>query len=46
MSLKQVTVDSVDAYSKMPRAEWVMNFPGQIILAASVVHWTTEVTEV
>ena len=46
VSLREVSVKAVDAYCRIPRNEWVLQYPGQIVLAASQVHWTTEVTQV
>ena len=37
---------AVETYGKIPRNEWVLQYPGQIVLAGSQVHWTTEVTQV
>ena len=46
LSLKEVSIKAVDAYSKIPRSEWVLQWPGQVVLAASQIHWTAEVTQV
>ena len=46
LSLREVCIKAVEAYGKIPRNEWVLQYPGQIVLAASQVHWTTEVTQV
>ena len=46
LSLREIAIKAVDDYSKIPRREWVLQWPGQIVLAASQVHWTQEVTQV
>ena len=43
-SLRKVMAQAVETYSKTTRREWVIRWPGQIVLAASQVHWTAEVT--
>ncbi len=43
LSLREVMSKAVEAYPRDPRNEWVLNWPGQVVLAASIVHWTTEV---
>lgn len=44
ISLKDVMSNAVTAYSQDPRRKWVLDWPGQIIIAASTVYWTTDVT--
>ena len=46
LSLKEEMTKAVKAYVEHPRKEWVTSWPGQIVLAASTVHWTAEVTQV
>ena len=46
LSLRVVSSKAVDAYTKKPRNEWVLEWPGQVVLAASQIHWTAEVTQV
>jgi dynein heavy chain len=46
LSLRQVTKQAVEAYGEVPRTQWVLNWPGQVVLAASITHWTAEVTQV
>ena len=46
LSLREVTIKAVDAYASTPRCDWVLSWPGQVVLAASTVHWTAEVTQV
>lgn len=45
VSLKDVMSKAVRVYVKEPRAKWVLEWPGQVVIAASTVHWTTDVTE-
>ena len=43
-SLCDVTVDSVKAYPLTPRDQWVLDWPGQIVIAVSTIFWTKDVT--
>ena len=43
LSLREVTSKAVRAYLEQVRTEWVLNWPGQVVLAASTIHWTAEV---
>ena len=45
-SLREVTAKAIEAYPKTPRRDWVVSWPGQVVLASSTVHWTAEVTQV
>jgi dynein heavy chain len=45
ISLKDITEDSVIAYFDAVREEWILSWPGQIVLCASQIHWTNEVCE-
>ncbi|XP_067685210.1 dynein axonemal heavy chain 3-like [Haliotis asinina] len=45
LSLKEEMTKAVLSYPKTPRKEWVLQYPGQIVLAAGQVHWTAEVTK-
>jgi dynein heavy chain len=40
LSLRMVSIKAVEAYKKKPRNEWVLEWPGQVVLAASQIHWT------
>ncbi|XP_038073730.1 dynein heavy chain 3, axonemal-like isoform X4 [Patiria miniata] len=44
-SLQEVTCKAVDAYPNTPRKTWVLNWPGQVVIAASTIYWTSEVTK-
>ena len=46
LSLREVMGKAVKAYPLQPREEWVLNWPGQVVIASSTVHWTAEVTQV
>ncbi|XP_023932407.1 dynein heavy chain 3, axonemal [Lingula anatina] len=45
LSLKDSCAKAVAAYDENPRSEWVLHWPGQIVLAAGTVHWTSEVEQ-
>ena len=44
LSLREVMAKAVESYSTMPRDEWVLAWPGQVVLASSTIHWSSEVT--
>ena len=44
-SLKDVTAQSVEAYTKKPREKWVLEWPGQVVIAGSSIYWTTLATQ-
>lgn len=44
-SLRDIAQDSVIAYFMNKRNEWIVAWPGQIVLCASQIHWTSEVCE-
>ena len=43
-SLLKVTREAVVSYTEKPREEWILDWPGQVVIGASQVHWTEEVT--
>ncbi|XP_018409373.1 PREDICTED: dynein heavy chain 3, axonemal-like [Nanorana parkeri] len=45
LSLHEVMNQSIKAYAKSLRKEWVLQWPGQVVLASSMVHWTTGVSK-
>ncbi len=45
ISLKDVMTNAVAAYTQDPRRKWVLEWPGQIVIAASTVYWTADVTD-
>ena len=42
----EVMKKAVKEYPTIPRKDWVVKWPGQVVLAASQIHWTSEVTQV
>ncbi|KAK0077358.1 hypothetical protein PV326_010096, partial [Microctonus aethiopoides] len=44
-SLRDIAQDSVTAYFSAIREEWMLSWPGQIVLCSSQIHWTSEVCE-
>lgn len=44
-SLRDIAQDSVIAYFSSAREEWILSWPGQIVLCASQIHWTCEVVD-
>jgi dynein heavy chain len=46
LSLREVMAEAVSAYPQTPRTEWVLSWPGQVVLATGIIYWTTDVTEV
>jgi dynein heavy chain len=44
VSIREVTEKAVAEYVTKPRERWILEWPGQVVLAASQVHWTAEVT--
>lgn len=45
-SLKTVMAEAVRSYSRAKRVDWVLDWPGQVVLAGDLIYWTSEVTEV
>ena len=45
-SLKMEAVKAIKAYSTMKRGDWISTFPGQILIAVNIIHWTKDVTHV
>jgi len=39
-SLKKVTHDSIVDHEGLARTDWVLNWPGQVILCVDQMHWT------
>ena len=45
LSVRNVISKSIEAYKTTPRGRWVIEWPGQVIICASSIYWTAEVTE-
>ena len=43
-SMHKVTERSIVEYAQKSREEWMLEWPGQVVIAGSQVHWTAEVT--
>ena len=41
--VRNVIKVGVETYPELPRTEWVLQNPGQVVLNSSQVHWTAEV---
>lgn len=46
LSLRAQASRAIGDYYKLTRAEWISNFPGQILLATNCIFWTSQVTKV
>ncbi|KAK5855256.1 hypothetical protein PBY51_005374 [Eleginops maclovinus] len=44
-SVRHVIHQGVMQYTELPRKEWVLQWPGQVVICASSIFWTTEVSE-
>ena len=42
-SLKDITEKAYAAYAQVPRSKWVLEWPGQVVIAVSTIYWTQEV---
>lgn len=42
-SVQEVCSKGIAAYASTPRTQWVLQWPGQIVLAVSGIYWTQEV---
>merc|ERR1719506_2151015 len=43
--IREVIKIGIEQYVEVPREDWVLNHPGQVVLQSSQVHWTAEVEE-
>ena len=41
-SIRYIIKDAVGDYAKTERKKWVIEWPGQVVICASQVYWTTE----
>ncbi|KAJ3087451.1 Dynein heavy chain 1, axonemal [Quaeritorhiza haematococci] len=44
-SVKKIIMEGLAHYPLKPRTEWVLDWPGQVVLSVSQTYWTKEVTE-
>nr|XP_046272657.1 dynein axonemal heavy chain 3 isoform X2 [Scatophagus argus] len=44
-SVRHVIHQGVIQYKEVPRKKWVLQWPGQVVICASSIFWTTEVSE-
>ncbi|ESO02274.1 hypothetical protein HELRODRAFT_188646 [Helobdella robusta] len=43
-SVKKVVGEAFDAYASTPRKEWVVEWPGQVVICVGSAYWTMEVS--
>ena len=41
-ALHDVTAQAVEAYATTPRIEWVLHWPGQVVLVVTAIFWTQQ----
>jgi dynein heavy chain len=44
-SIDRVIIQGYEAYAENQREDWVVNWPGQVVLCVSQIYWTREVEE-
>ena len=44
-SIRMIIKEALNAYATRDRKQWVLEWPGQIVICASQVYWTKEVEE-
>ncbi|XP_060776842.1 dynein axonemal heavy chain 3 [Neoarius graeffei] len=44
-SVKDVIKRGIDQYPEVPRKKWVLQWPGQVVICASSIFWTSEVSD-
>ncbi|KAG7245081.1 hypothetical protein INR49_023647, partial [Caranx melampygus] len=44
-SVRHVIHQGVLQYAEVPRKKWVLHWPGQVVICASSIFWTSEVSE-
>ncbi|KAM4697749.1 dynein axonemal heavy chain 3 [Rhinophrynus dorsalis] len=44
-SMRQVMYDGLQGYVEVPRKQWVLQWPGQVVICVSTIYWTKEVSE-
>ncbi|CAI8052368.1 Dynein heavy chain 1, axonemal [Geodia barretti] len=43
-SLKAIIEEALEDYPQVPRTEWVLKWPGQVVIAGCQTFWTAEVS--
>ncbi|KAJ8866811.1 hypothetical protein PR048_032672, partial [Dryococelus australis] len=46
ISVRQEIKHSSEDYTSTPRTEWMMHWPGQVVLCVSMMHWTADVNNI
>jgi len=44
-SMKEVIAKSVIAYANSKRREWVLQWPGQVVICGDSIYWTADVSD-
>ncbi|XP_048258404.1 dynein axonemal heavy chain 1-like isoform X3 [Haliotis rufescens] len=44
-SLRLIIKDSLQNYKEVPRTDWVLQWPGQVVIAGCQTYWSSEVTD-
>lgn len=44
-SLRRIIERALKNYKEIPRTEWVLSWPGQVVIAGCQTYWSSEVTE-
>lgn len=44
-TIREIIEKALISYKNIERQEWVIQWPGQVVLAVSCTHWTSEVTQ-
>jgi len=44
-SLREILFQALQEYAETPRPEWVLQWPGQVVIAGCQTYWTSEVSE-
>lgn len=44
-SVREICIEAVSAYVSSNRQDWVLSWPGQVVICGSTIHWTAEVSE-
>ncbi|XP_072275027.1 dynein axonemal heavy chain 3 [Pyxicephalus adspersus] len=44
-SMRQVIQSGIEGYVEVPRRQWVLQWPGQVVICVSSIYWTKEVSE-